>query len=197
MENNKFLDTLKELLSKKYVANILVLLAIATMALIVTNDFFSKGSKSKSISKDPFQDVLVQQENNQMTEEEFVEYRLKNILKNIQGVGEVEVMITFEMGTEIIPASNTTKSIDTTEERDSNGGTRIIASENITETVVVSNESNKSKPLVLKEIKPQVNGVIVVAEGSENIEVKAKLYDAVKTVLQIPGHKVQVYPKNK
>lgn len=195
MENNKLFNLLKELVSKKYIANILVLLAIAIMALIVSGDFFSRDAKTKNISNDPLGDVLVQQTQQQMTEEELVEYRLKNILKNIQGVGEVEVMVTFEMSTEIIPASNTTKSMDTTEEKDSGGGTRVIASESVTETVVVANEANLHKPLVLKEIKPQVNGVIVVAEGAENVEVKARLYDAVKTVLQIPGHKVQVYSK--
>lgn len=195
MDSNKLINILKELVSKKYIANFLVILAIAVMALIVSKDFFVKDSNSENIYNDPIEEVLVQQTHQQMTEEELVEFRLKNILKNIKGVGEVEVMVTFEMGTEIIPASNTTKSEDTTEERDSGGGTRIISSENVTETVVIANETNGHKPLVLKEIKPMVNGVIVVAEGAENVEVKAKLYDAVKTVLQIPGHKVQVYPK--
>lgn len=49
---------------------------------------------------------------------------------------------------------------------------------------------------MLREIKPQVRGVIVVAEGAEDIEVKMRLYDAVKTVLQVSGDRVQVYAKN-
>lgn len=105
-------------------------------------------------------------------------------------------MITFEMGSEIVPALNTVESRDTTEEKDSNGGTRTLNSESITTNTVISSESGGNKPLVLKEIKPQVNGVIVVAEGAQDVEVKAKLYEAVKTVLQVPGHRVQVYPKN-
>ncbi|AOY78398.1 stage III sporulation protein AG [Clostridium formicaceticum] len=186
---------LKNLLSKKYIANLLVLMAIGVMALIVSSNFFMKDSRTKNIYSDPTEDVLVQQSSQPMMEEEVVEHRLKEILQSIRGVGEVEVMVTFEMGTEIIPASNTTKSTDTTEEKDSGGGTRVVASENITETVVVANEANGHKPLVLKEIKPQVNGVIVVAEGADSVEVKAKLYEAVKTVLQVPGHKVEVYSK--
>ncbi|SDK51284.1 stage III sporulation protein AG [Natronincola ferrireducens] len=196
MRGKNLNDILKELFSKKYMANILVLLAIALMALIVSSDFLSRDSKTRNTYEDPLGDVLVQQPQQAMTEEEIVEYRLKRILETIRGVGEVEVMITLEMGSEIIPASNSTRSADTTEEKDSNGGTRTMISESTTETIVIANEPSGHKPLVLKEIKPQVNGVIVVAEGAENIEVKAKLYDAVKTVLQVPGHKVQVYSKN-
>ncbi|AKL95296.1 stage III sporulation protein AG [Clostridium aceticum] len=195
MDKDKLKGLFKSLLSKKYIANLLVLMAIGVMALIVSSNFFMKDTRTKNIYSDPTENVLVQQNNQPMMEEEVVEHRLKEILQKIQGVGEVEVMVTFEMGTEIIPASNTTKSTDTTEEKDSGGGTRVVASENITETVVVANEGNGHKPLVLKEIKPQVNGVIVVAEGAENIEVKVKLYEAVKTVLQVPGHKVEVYSK--
>ncbi|SES70942.1 stage III sporulation protein AG [Natronincola peptidivorans] len=195
MDKDKLKGMIKEFLSKKYIANILVLLAIAIMALIVSSDFLTKDTKTKNSFNEPLGDVLVQGTNIQMTEEEIVEYRLKNILQSIGGVGAVEVMITFEMGTEIIPASNTTKSTDTTEEKDASGGTRVIASDNVTETIVVANEANTHRPLVLKEIKPKVNGVIVVAEGAEDVVIKAKLYDAVKTVLQVPGHKVQVYSK--
>ncbi|MCC5909941.1 MAG: stage III sporulation protein AG [Clostridiaceae bacterium] len=195
MDNNKWKNGFKEILSKKYIANILVLLAVAVMALIVSNDFLVKDSGSKNFSKDPLDDVLVQQVQQPKTEEEIVEYRLKKILENIRGAGEVEVMITFEMGSEIIPASNTTRSTDTTEENDSGGGTRVIESESITETVVVSNDPGENRPLVLKEIKPQINGVVVVAEGADDIEVKANLYNAVRTVLQVPGHRVQVYSK--
>lgn len=114
----------------------------------------------------------------------------------MRGVGKVEVMITLEMGSEIIPASNTVNTNNTTEEKDSNGGVRVMTSQSSTQNIVTSNTGNSQKPMVLKEIKPQVNGVIVVAEGAENIEIKAKLYDAVKTVLQVPGHRVQIYPKN-
>lgn len=195
MGNNRFVDIFKEFASKKYIANILVLIGIAIMVLIVSKDTFLGNSKKMIKQENTLENTLAPQEYGERTEEELIEYRLKNILENIEGVGDVEIMITFEMGAEIIPASNKSKSSDTTEEKDSGGGARTIVSEDITETVVMTNENYGTKLLVLKEIKPKVNGVIVVAKGAENIEVKARLYDAVKTVLQIPGHKVEIYPK--
>ena len=186
---------LKELMSKKYVANIVVLLAIAIIALIFTSDFLVKDLDVKKGLKKTGGDTFVREDDMLKTEEAAIEVRLKQILGKIKGAGEVEVMITFDMGSEIIPASNTVKSEDTSEEKDASGGIRTVQSENLTENIVISND-NTAKPLVLKEIKPQVRGVIVVAEGADDIEVKMRLYDAVKTVLQVSGDRVQVYAKD-
>ena len=186
---------LKELISRKYVANIVVLLAIAIIALIFTSDFFGKASDVKNSLKKTGGDTLVQENDMLKTEEAVIEERLKQILGKISGAGEVEVMITFDMGSEIIPASNTVKTEDASEEKDASGGVRTVKSQNLTENIVISND-NTAKPLVLKEIKPQIRGVIVVAEGADDIEVKMRLYDAVKTVLQVSGDRVQVYAKD-
>lgn len=196
MDFSKFSEKLKEVVSKKYVANIIVVMAVLVIALIAYSDFFIKSSNTKSNPGSFNDDVLVQTMNRELTEEEAIEEKLKTILETMRGVGRVEVMVTLEKSSEIIPASNTIQSYDTTEENDSSGGVRVMTSQSSTQNIVTSNNGNSQKPLVLKEIKPQVNGVIVVAEGAENIEVKAKLYDAVRTVLQVPGHKVQIYPKN-
>ncbi len=186
---------LKELISRKYVANIVVLLAIAIIALIFTSDFFGKASDVKNSLKKTGGDTLVQENDMLKTEEAVIEERLKQILGKISGAGEVEVMITFDMSSEIIPASNTVKTEDASEEKDASGGVRTVQSQNLTENIVISND-NTAKPLVLKEIKPQIRGVIVVAEGADDIEVKMRLYDAVKTVLQVSGDRVQVYAKD-
>ena len=48
--------------------------------------------------------------------------------------------------------------------------------------------------VVLKEVKPNIRGVIVVAEGAEDIRVLEALYEAVKTVLGVSGNRVQIFP---
>jgi stage III sporulation protein AG len=193
---NEIKDLFKEFISKKYVANIVVLLAVAIIALIFTSDFLAKDSSAKGNIKKTDKDTFVQEGDIFKTEESIIEERLKQILGKIKGSGEVEVMITFDMGSEIVPASNTVEIKDISEEKDAGGGTRTVQSQNVTENIVTSNDNSGTKPLVLKEIKPKVRGVIVVAEGAGDIEVKARLYDAVKTVLQVSGDRVQVYAKN-
>ena len=196
MKLNEIKNFFKKLISKKYVANITVLLAIAVIALIFTNDFFLKDSSIKNSAKKINDDILIEQDHEFKTEEEIIEKRLKQILEKIKGSGEVEVMVMFEMGSEVVPASNIVETKDTTEERDANGGVRTVKSQNFTENVVISNDNNGNKLLVLKEIKPKVRGVIIVAEGADDIGVKMQLYDAVKTVLQVSGDRVEVYARD-
>lgn len=196
MKMKEIKELLKELISRKNVANIIVVLAVAVIALIFSSDLLVKNSSSKTNVKETSGDTFVQQDSIFKTEEEIVEARLKEILEQIKGSGKVEVMVTFEMGPEIVPASNTVETRDTTEEKDANGGVRIVTSENLTENVVTTNDNKGNNPLVIKEIKPQIRGVIVVAEGAEDAQVKMQLYDAVKTVLQISANRVQVYAKN-
>ncbi len=189
-------NLLKDLISKKYVANIIVLLAVAVIALIFTSDFLNKDQNVENNVKETNGNTFVSEDNLLKTEEIIVEARLKQILEQIKDSGQVEVMITFDIGSEIIPASNTIETKDSSEEEDASGGIRTVKSQNITENIVTSNDNSGSKALVLKEIKPQIRGVIVVADGADNIEVKMQLYDAVKTVLQVSGDQVQIYTRN-
>lgn len=48
--------------------------------------------------------------------------------------------------------------------------------------------------MISKE-KPAVAGVLVVAEGVENVQVKAWVVEAVSRVLDVAPHRVSVMPK--
>ena len=121
----------------------------------------------------------------------YLEKKLENILGKLNGVGEISVMITLEDSSEKVPATNTTKTTETTKELDSEGGTREVNREDITSQMV--SKSNDGSLVLLKEVKPNVKGVIVVAEGANDLIIMEKLYEAVKTVLGISGNRVQVY----
>ncbi len=196
MKMNSIKSLLKELISKKYVANIIVILALAVIALTFSSEFNFQGSTVKDDAEEAMGNSFVEKGDIIKTEEQVLEARLKEILEKIEGSGEVDVMVTFEMGSEIVPAADIVENRNTTEEKDSNGGVRTVISENYTENIITTNDSRENNALVLKEIKPKVRGVIVAAEGAKDIRVEKQLYDAVKTVLQISGNQVQIYTKN-
>jgi stage III sporulation protein AG len=123
-----------------------------------------------------------------------LERKLENILSQIKGAGEVNVMITLQNTTEKVPAVNTTKNQENTSEKDSQGGVRETLKEDTVYEIVT--KENEDSFITLKEINPEVNGVIVVAQGADDAVVKEKLYEAVKTVLGISGSKVDVYSSN-
>ncbi len=182
---NKIKKHMEELSDKKFINNLFIILLLSVIVLIGMSVF--KDSKNPEIpSKQITEEINLEGDYSK-----YLEARLASILEKLDGVGEVSVMITLEESIESVPASNTTRTIETTKEVDAQGGTREVNREDTNVQVITSN-SNDSM-VVLKEINPAVKGVIVVAEGAEDIKVLEMLYDAVKTVLGISSNKVQVY----
>ncbi|MBQ1893546.1 MAG: hypothetical protein II155_05515 [Clostridia bacterium] len=99
-----------------------------------------------------------------------LESRLEAILSQIKGAGRVRVMITFDRGSEIVPARESQRS---TGENGSNESSKPLT---------VSSSGGQS-PIVLAQIMPKVRGVIVVAEGAGDIGVRNELERAAMTAL--------------
>ncbi len=74
--------------------------------------------------------------------------KLKTTLEKIDGVGKVEVMITFESGEEKVPAVNINNSTNKSVEKDTEGGTRNTTQENEGSSVVITNNGIKHNLLL-------------------------------------------------
>lgn len=183
---NKIKKHLEELNNKKFINNLFIILLVSVITLIGVSILTDKKEIVSTPSNNIIKDVRLDEDYNV-----YLENKLANILANLKGVGEVNVMITFEDSIESIPASNTTKTTETTKEVDAEGGTREVNREDV--NIQMVNSNNDKEIIVLKEVNPTVKGVIVVANGAEDGEVKERLYEAVKTVLGISGNKVQIY----
>jgi stage III sporulation protein AG len=123
--------------------------------------------------------------------------QLKNILKQIEGVGNVDVMITFESDETKVPAVDTNSQKNTNETTDKEGGKQSNSQESGSSKVVITSNSSGNEPLIVKTYKPKVVGVIVVAEGSENSKTKYDISKAVSNLYDLPMDKVNVYPMKK
>lgn len=185
MKFKKYLDNLD---NKKFIIKIFIILVLSVILLIMLNGYTSVDKIDST--------TVIKESSNEYTNlvkddyESYIEDKLSEILSKLKGVGDVDVMVTLEDSVEKIPASNVTTTKEITNELDSQGGTREISRED--ETIQIVSTSNDV--VVLKEVKPSVKGVIVVAEGADNILVLETLYEAVKTVLGISGNKVQIFP---
>ncbi|MCT4508169.1 MAG: stage III sporulation protein AG [Tepidibacter sp.] len=183
-------------LDKKRIYTILAAIIISLVLLVSVSGIFNHNA-DKNYPNANLVDKNDSSRRTIVSKEDELEDRLEKILSNIQGVESVKVMITFETNGELEPAFNETVATETTQENDSTGGRRVVTTENKTQTIVTKNNNQGNEPILLKSIEPQVRGVIVVADGAEDTVVKQRLYDAVKTVLQVSSHKIEVYPKNK
>lgn len=194
----KKLNIQKLNLNSKLATNLIIILALG-VGFVLISDFYNdlNGNKTEKTDSEPIGAV----ESQNASKPEYVketETQLSSILSRIEGAGEVSVMITLKSGTEIIPAKDESISDKTTNEKDNEGGTRIINEQNTSDKVVFMNEQGgNSKPLVLKEVNPEIKGVIIVAEGAKDPKVKLKLTEAVQTVLDVPAYRVSVFESNK
>ncbi|MFY0543264.1 stage III sporulation protein AG [Brevibacillus sp. H7] len=127
--------------------------------------------------------------------ENLYETQLKEILGTVVGVGAVEVMVNLDSTPEMIVAENRNSRSSTTQETDKDRATRNTSDQSRDEEVIVVQGNKQEQPVVVKTLKPKVRGVLVVAKGAENIQVKAWITEAVQKVLDVPAYKISILPK--
>lgn len=112
-----------------------------------------------------------------------IENKLETLLSQIDGAGQVKVMITVDGSPELVYASDT----DTKTSSNSNGTTSTSSSS----LIIVSGNGN-SNALILTENLPAVKGVIIVSSGASNISIKLDILNAVSTLLDISTDQISV-----
>jgi stage III sporulation protein AG len=127
--------------------------------------------------------------------EEMYESQLKDVLGKIVGVDNVSVMVNLESSEETVVEKDRRETQQVTEENDQKGGTRKISEHTVEDKVVLHRTEEGEKPIVVKRIKPRVRGVLIVAEGAEDLKRKALIIEAVQRVLEVPVHRISVLPK--
>jgi len=122
-----------------------------------------------------------------------LEYRLSEFFSLVDGAGQVRVMISPPAGRETVFAVNTNTSDATSKEQDAQGGTRETRQTQLYEqTVILTDRSGNSYPLILREVEPQATGIVIIAEGGDNPHVRDALTRAARAMLGLEAHMVQV-----
>ncbi|MBR2861773.1 MAG: hypothetical protein IKB86_08055 [Clostridia bacterium] len=176
----EFLERIKE--SKKLKIAVLSLLC-AVAVLIYFLPVESSNRENVSISNNTEQKISNEE-------------KLEAVLSNIKGAGNVRVMITYESLGEVICANTTETQTNTVTEKSENGSVK--ESETVVENKapVTIGSGNGENPLVILEKEPEIKGVIVVAQGADNINVRINLQKAVETVLQVSPNQVEIFTMN-
>ena len=127
----------------------------------------------------------------------FLETRLEEIFQTVAGAGEVKVMLTLSQGREVIIAENTVMTEERRTETDA-GGIRREQQDNSYQgnKIIITDRDGTQRPLVLKEVEPRVEGVIIVAQGGGDVIVRDALIRAAQAVLGVEIHRVQVLRMN-
>ncbi|SDD44065.1 stage III sporulation protein AG [Paenibacillus sp. UNCCL117] len=182
----------------------LLLLGLTGVALIILNSFITvkdidpagSGRASPGEQTSAVFGSASREQTSFREYEEAYQNKLREMLTQIVGVGEVEVLVTIESTEEIQTERNTKESQQVTSEKDQHGATRHIT--DITrsgDVVVYETGGNGKQPLIVKTIKPKIRGVLVVAKGAENLTVKKMMIEAVERGLDVPAHRISILPR--
>ena len=75
-------------------------------------------------------------------------------------------------------------------------GNRDVQEESTKKEVIFTDENGSNVPATKTVVNPKVEGVIVIAEGAGDANVKANIISAVEAVTGVQAHKVQVFAMN-
>lgn len=147
----------------------------------------------KPIREKPMEDkqvVTVNSQKEELTYEELLEKRLEAILGQMDGAGKVDVMVTTNASKEKVLASEVVHNTSDVQEVDGGGGTRSTKKSDEQNKVVMQSGDT---PYVIKENRPTIEGVLVLAEGGDDALVKESIIKAVKSLVSIGENKISVF----
>lgn len=122
-----------------------------------------------------------------------LEKRLEKVLSAIDGAGNVKVFITLsDYGRYVVE-----KDITYVRDNEERNGTdqqnvSILTTENGETTVYTADENGEQVPFVRQQILPNVQGVLVVAQGGRNETVAKEMKEAIMALFGIDEHKIKV-----
>ena len=169
------------------------LLLVAGLLLVITSiprDTGGKNDTSLAKEKEQVEQAVKEQ---QTIYKEKMEEQLSSALEQVEGIGRTKVMITLKGSKEVIVNKDTPIQEEQTKESDSAGGQREQSSRNEQETtVLITDSSGQSIPYVIKELEPEIAGIIVVAQGAGRETVIREITEACEVLFSVPVHKIKV-----
>lgn len=172
-KKQNFWDKIKGI---KHFEIIIVVAFCAILLLIYSSTFSSDNQQENTLTA--------------LTTEEYANYlenKLSNVLSQINGAGNVSVMITLSCGIEYVYATNTTEETTT----QTVAGTTTTQTTKTEEIILVS-VSGKNSPIIIRENLPKVSGVVVVSSGANNISVMLELQKAVMALLEVNAEDIEI-----
>ena len=133
--------------------------------------------------------------------EKTLETRLAQILEGMDGVGNVQVMITFQDQGESVVEKDVTMRQDagtgssgqaSTDGTTESSGMGNSGSRESSESTVFAQSDGDETPFVNKEILPKIDGVLIVAEGGADASVRKNISEAVEALFGLDAHKIKI-----
>jgi stage III sporulation protein AG len=121
------------------------------------------------------------------------EEKLEDALSCVEGAGEVRVLITLKESEEKIVEKDGPEQTSDTVEQDAAGGSRTTKESSLEKTTIyTTDESGSSIPYVVKTVSPTVEGVVVIAQGGDQLAVRQNIIEAIQVLFDVDMNKITV-----
>ena len=165
----------------------LLILSMPSAGLSVKKDSTQKSTDKDAVQTDVRDTAATAMEEYAGKQEK----QLEKLLSRVEGIGKVDVMVTIASSEEKKALQQEDSSSDSTSETDSTGGTRSQSSGSSRREPVLVGEDGK-EPYIVQIRPPQVEGVLVVAQGAGTGVVDSEIIAAVEALFPIEAHKIKV-----
>lgn len=150
---------------------ILVLLGLLLAVIAIPVD--KKSPEKSSAEQSPTAEEADEWEEDY---ESRMEQKLEELLEQVEGMGRVRVMLTFEGTGEKKVEKDESVSADSRQE----------------ETVYEELGSSERTPYVTSQTNPKVEGVLVIAEGGGSSRLRQEILEAAQALFGIDAHKIKI-----
>ena len=174
---SKMKDKLSNLWQKiKKIKHIEIYVVVALALVIGVIYFANLSNKSQEKSPSTNNDTNITNFSSSQEYASYMENKLENVLSEIKGAGDVEVMLTIDKGFEYVYLTEE-------ECRTTSNGTQVVS----TSVVLID-----GKPVILQEIYPTIKGMIVLIKGTYDVATKVNIISAIQTVIDIDASKINI-----
>ena len=168
----------KELLKSKKAVSLILAIGFIGIFLIVLSDM----------------DIKPQEKTAESIEETYrvsLEKDIKDLVKNITGDRDIDVVVTLDTGYEYIYATEeSTDAIKEEKERETERENE--TSDKREEKYIIIKKSSGEDPLLVSSLLPKIRGVSVVCDSGNNEETRENLIDALKVLLGINDKRISI-----
>lgn len=121
------------------------------------------------------------------------EEKLEESLRCVEGAGQVRVLITLAGSEEQILTRDGREEISDTTETDAAGGSRHVSETVMDKSVVRTvDERGEEVPLVVRTIAPEVEGVVVIAQGAGSMQVRRDIIEAIQVLFEVDMNRIAI-----
>lgn len=172
----------------------LLILSLPSGTLSSKKDTINKQGQQGREEKEGIQDATLDAMSKYAARQE---EQLESVLSKVDGVGKVDVMLTIASSEEKKTLNKENISQDSTKESDSTGGRRDQNSSSSQTDPVLIGQGDGQAPYVVQIQSPQIEGVVVVAQGAGSGVVDTEIIAAVEALFPIETHKIKVMKMEK